>query len=318
MYGYIHPDGSRAIDFRYSCASPFDEGLASVCLDGKWGAIDRRGEIVFLTDFEGIGHFSGGFAWCLENGLYGLLNAAGNVLVPPSFSGPVSPMCDGRAKVRLDRKFGYLDVFGNLAVPLRFNAANNFSEGFASVELDSKRCYIDQAGALVFAESYYQTHPFSEGWAGVEDESGAYFLDPTGAVVLRLPQGVYASEFSEGLAAAKFATPIADNPEVYDVEVGYIDRSGETVIEPSFYIGGNFSNGVATVSVDERTYGAIRDDGTWFAEPIYQDVRRYTEERLAVQLNKRFGYLDDAGRQIIKPQYRRARPFSEGLADVEE
>jgi hypothetical protein len=69
---------------------------------------------------------------------------------------------------------------------------------------------------------------------------------------------------------------------------GYINRSGEIIIEPQFKFANNFSEGLATVAMSDA------DD----------------------KFGGKFGYIDSTGRLIIQPIYDAASDFAQGWARV--
>lgn len=133
---------------------------------------------------------------------------------------------------------------------------------------------------------------------------------------------------------------------------GYIDRSGEYVVEPKFHDAWNFHEGLAVVKV-EWARGYIDREGKFVVEPKYQyagpfragkarvmldDVWQYIDHEgkpigeaepvkmeddsvpeempLPTLRGKKFGYADADGKFVIKPSFIQAKPFSEGLAAV--
>lgn len=103
-------------------------------------------------------------------------------------------------------------------------------------------------------------------------------------------------------------------------QYGYVDLSGEFVIEPQFEQAGDFSEGLAAVQVD-GLIGYIDPSGEIVIEPQF-DLANPFQEGLALiavidaddQLS--FGYVDTDGQLVIEPQFSLAIDFSEGLAAV--
>ena len=64
----------------------FSEGLAAVSIHGKWGFIDRTGEVVIPLIYDVVGDFHKGLAavrignW--ETGKWGFIDKAGNIIIP--------------------------------------------------------------------------------------------------------------------------------------------------------------------------------------------------------------------------------------------
>ncbi len=146
------------------------------------------------------------------------------------------------------------------------------------------------------------------------------YIDKSGEFVVQ-PRFHDAWDFHEGLAAVKV-----------DWARGYIDKSGNYVIEPQFQYAGPFIDGKALVQLD-GLWGYIRPDGSWLEPPHSVEENPIAcpppltspelppefeySEGLAVALKgKKYGYIDEEKKFVIKPQYFQAKSFHEGLGAV--
>ena len=91
----------------------------------------------------------------LDSGYYqfGLIDRNGTILTDSCFRclGEYgSPFCEGVAAVSLDRKWGYIDETGQLALPLIYDRAYSFDNGLAWVKIGNRCGYIDHEGKEVF------------------------------------------------------------------------------------------------------------------------------------------------------------------------
>jgi WG containing repeat len=75
----------EAIPARFERAMPFSEGLAAVRIDGQFGYIDQRGEIVIAPKFDLAGNFDQGLAEILVGDQTGIINRAGEIIIQPMF-----------------------------------------------------------------------------------------------------------------------------------------------------------------------------------------------------------------------------------------
>ncbi len=143
------------------------------------------------------------------------------------------------------------------------------------------------------------------------------YIDKEGKFVIT-PQFDGAGDFHEGLAAAKV-----------DWARGYIDKGGAWVIAPQFQYAGDFTDGKALVQLD-GLWGYVRKDGSWETEPHAVEGNPvscvpesglpaepvFSEGLAPVVKGKKYGYIDEEGKTVIRAQYRQAKDFSEGLAAV--
>ncbi|MBY0497074.1 MAG: WG repeat-containing protein [Cyanobacteria bacterium] len=107
---------------------------------------------------------------------------------------------------------------------------------------------------------------------------------------------------------------VTDNGGLFPIDengkVGFMNASGETVIQPQFEEVGGFSEGLSTVRVGSK-YGYIDDNGTMVITPQFDAATSFRFGRAAVKLccgsgfqsggNNRFGYIDTAGKYIGTP-----------------
>ena len=63
-----------------------DKALFPIEKNGKWGYIDRLGNIAIQPTFEAVGEFSEGLAAVELVGRWGFIDENGNVVVEPRFS----------------------------------------------------------------------------------------------------------------------------------------------------------------------------------------------------------------------------------------
>lgn len=96
---------------------------------------------------------------------------------------------------------------------------------------------------------------------------------------------------------------------------GYVDLSGEFVIEPQFQFAGEFNDGLAVVSLEQK-YGYIDPDGQIVIEPQFDYADVFSEDLAAVTVEGKVGFIDKTGQIVIEPQFDYTDAFHEGLASV--
>lgn len=106
---------------------------------------------------------------------------------------------------------------------------------------------------------------------------------------------------------------------------GFIDQSGNYVIEPQFYDIADkydtFSFGATFVQENgnaPRLWGLIDKTGNYIVEPSFLDAGSFTRDELAYVQDGSglYGYVDSTGTYQIEPQFTEARSFMDGLAIV--
>ncbi len=96
---------------------------------------------------------------------------------------------------------------------------------------------------------------------------------------------------------------------------GYIDKTGQVVIQPQFDEANLFSEGLTAVRIGSK-WGYINQTGQVIIQPQFDSAGKFSEGLLAVEIGDKWGYIDKTGQVVIQPQFDSADAFSEGLAAV--
>jgi len=118
--GFADKQGNVVISCKYETAVEFDDNLAFVRLDKKWGMIDKTGKTVVPHKYEMLG-------LAIRNG-------------------GLHVFTDGFARVQLNGKWGYLDKTGREVISCIYDEADDFSNGVAKVKLKDVSFNIDKNG----------------------------------------------------------------------------------------------------------------------------------------------------------------------------
>jgi len=96
--------------------------------------------------------------------------------------------------------------------------------------------------------------------------------------------------------------------------------SKKIIIAPQYTdVRHGFSEGLAAVAIGEKykkLWGFIDNTGQWVIRPSYRDASKFYEGLASVKENDKYGYIDKEGNFIIKPQFDAAYSFIEGIAKV--
>lgn len=297
--------------------------LFPVRQNGKFGYIDRAGEIVIEPRFDYADRFSDGLALVKVGGENAYVNETGKVVIKLDYKdfNIVSRFSEGMAVVGnrapgdfIQDRLGYIDKMGKLVIPLQFDQAHAFSDGLAMVSLRYKRGYIDKAGKFVIEPQFGVAESFSDGLARVgsyvQGLPQEHYIDRTGKRAIR-QNFRFIDDFSEGLAAVWI-----------EDEKGYIDRSGALVIKPRpFDAVSKFSDGLAQVQAGGNLgqggrLGFIDTSGKMVIQPHYEHAKHFSEGVCAVRIGEKYGYIDKTGGVVIEPKFYNAEAFRDGLAAV--
>ena len=271
------------------------EDLLPIQQGGKWGYINRSGEVVIKPQFDSAGLFADGLA----------------LVRRPPYKKPLKP---GEKTPELIEGYGFIDPTGKVVIeldnPLHING-ECFSEGLTKYwtwdsALGNVYGYIDTSGKVQIKARFTVASSFIDGLAAVCIEQKCGFINKSGDFVIE-PKYRVTSPFSEGLALAGLE---------YD-KVGFVNKSGEMVIEPQFMNSGpRFNEGLAVVSYPGGKSGYINTEGVIVIPMQFEMAQGFSDGLAAVRVDSKWGYIDKTGKFVIEPQFRGAGPFSEGLAPV--
>lgn len=167
---------------------------------------------------------------------------------------------------------------------------------------------------------YNHISEFHEGLAAFYSDGRWGYLDQAFNIAVN-PQFDSALSFAEGLACV----------EVID-KWGFINRQGLMIIKPQFdEQPGNFSEGLAMFEVKDcetviinkheilsriTKYGFTDKEGNIVIKPQYRHAESFSEGLAAVSVNGKSGYINKKGEMVIEPVFEDALSFRNGKAQV--
>ena len=278
LSGFIDKYGDVVIRPQWDYVSNFNEGYAIVGKnpDSSFSDISEKNEPVLLD--------------CVK---WGVIDYMGNVIVKPQYDA-IDDFHEGLAGFELRGKHGYLNTSGDVAIEPIFERCGKFHEGLASVRISNKYGFINRNGEMVLKPQYDYVYDFYNDIAIVSCNER----------VVTLPKGQFDFDIN---VVSKYAL---------------IDRAGKFVTDTIFSSCDPFSEGLALAEVDGK-YGYINVSGNFVIEPNFtwgNDKARYpadfSEGKAVVRYGDQYGYIDKKGKIIIIPSFAYAYPFKEGFAKV--
>lgn len=194
-----------------------------------------------------------------------------------------------------------------------------------TVSVNDKRGYIDRSGNILIVPQFDGASDFSEGLAVIATDKNGYaegYIDENGKVVIE-PRFDNAREFSEGLAAVGFEDKwrIIDGEKTYVGSIihksykwGYIDKTGQYIVEPKYSMAHDFSEGLAVVQQSNDKYVFLDRKGKLAIPREYEYANSFSEGLACVSINGKYGFIDKSGKVAIEPQFSSPGDFREGLA----
>lgn len=267
------------------------------------GFIDASGRVVVrpVLPVEGNSEqaFYGGLL-VLRDGR--VLDQSGRVLAkPPGLT--MSPYSEGLAPAfdRAGDNFGYVDKSGRFVIAPQFQAAERFSEGMALVESEGRVGYIGADGNSRIEPQYAAGLAFQGGFAAVIEKGGCVYGKP--------------DHWDPCLQWPYIAPPKpAGTSQLGICEWSIIDRSGKR-IEGGFEGLLSFREGLAAAR-RKGVWGFVDGSGQFVIQPQFQRVESFSDGLALVELRDGRGYIDKTGKVVLRMPGERLSSFSEGRAVV--
>ncbi len=196
--GVIDGKGEVILPMMYDTISMASNNLFSV---GTYDSVKREFSYTLVDfnnktvtdltfDFPVSFHFN--YAIVTKNGKWGTIyeaKMAEGIKIRPAapiiYTDIRGKIFDGLLAVKLDKKYGYIDLEGDTIIPFKFDMASEFENGYASVSQLGKMGKIDTEGKKVVPCRYDYVEPFDEnGLAAVAIDGRFGYVNKKGKEVV--------------------------------------------------------------------------------------------------------------------------------------
>ncbi len=376
-WGYFKNDGGYEIDPLFDKVCRFMHGYAPVKEKGLWGIIDTSAEYVVKPAFERVWspprRGAGIYGMTIEFSAPGIdaadlyeadpLDDWTNGFNPGVFplkkderwhligkdGGQIGyaayehmlPAADGRVAVFADGYWGFVDLDGELVVPMQFYSVNSFKEGLAAVCYENYWGYIDVSGEYVIRVQYDQVEDFASGTAivnrnekiGLIDRKGRYLLELEYDAIARAPgqkrfkvcrgwsYGLVSLESGEILPAEFTDITFQSDGSMIawkDGQVGLFDENGKMLLPPVYSQITDIGEGYLRLSGEDSMalYNTRQKD---VIQTSYRSIGKFHNELAPFETQSgRWGFLDPHLKEVIPARYSWVSEFSWYQAAVED
>jgi hypothetical protein len=242
----------------------YNYGMVAVKVGDRWGFLNTEGKLVIPPKYEDVSEWYEGNAAAMTGEKWFVLNADGSE-TPVSASGvkDVKHFSEGLAPFyTLDKKAGFVDTKGQVAIQPKFQSVGYFYGGLAWAKLpEGKVGYINKTGDWVIQPQFEAAKEFDPVARMARVKSGEKwgYVSDTGQM-LNIELASY-GDFVEGLCYGKVGA-----------QVGFFDNKGAWVIQPKFEAVRDFRNGYAAAKSGEN-WGIIDRSGNWVIQPTFDGIR---------------------------------------------
>ncbi len=280
-WGYIDATGKVIITPSFDECRPFENNAAAAKKSGKWGVINKRGQSISGFIFDQIGEFSDGYAYA-NNGTIPYYVTTSGKAQKLSKDYRYGPFTEGLAPVmdKHKKKWGFINTKGQIVIEPIYDTVCNFSNSVALVKRKGEFHYItSKGGKKTLDVPSWQELKFVNGFAKIRKGRGFSFMNSDYEILPILAKE--ATDFNENGTAVLL---------MFDNSVQYINRKGEVLIKGDYDRVGNFNNGLAWVSKNNK-FGYIDMKGAIVIDTIFTSATDFNEGVAFVQNNGRLGSI---------------------------
>jgi hypothetical protein len=318
--GVVDINGKIIIPFKYQNLEYTGDvkgtmSLYSVVLDGKFGIIDEKDNILIPCNFESIKlNNIKNEEWLFfakKNGKTGILNSKGGWIVQPQYDDIVSGSYYSEDKFTASKngKWGVISINNEVLVDFKYDIKiDGFGYyEFTQVTKDGKVGLIDKAGKEVIIPQY----DWMQGQFGT-DGLMIVMINRKYGMIDRQDNVVIPFEYESISSVQEDNIYIISKKKGYSSVYGCVNAKGEVVIPIIYKEIDSFQNGVAKVRDYLGKMGYINTKGELIMEPLYDNITISVNGARIVENKNKFGLISKDGKTLIPVQYKGMIFFSNG------
>ncbi len=312
--GFINREGKIVtapfMDFPAKDISMPSEGMHMVIIDSLFTFVDSTGKIIRQPGFEYALDFFEGLALVSNQGKYGYIDKSGNIAIPMiydvgwSFSEELA--LAGIAKGE-NFQLSFIDRSGKTIIPVPYKIVNpRFVKGltFFGIEKDGKRQFgfINRSGQESFPPVLDEVKEMVASSSkeigkvlGFKARKGDLWGLFSGDIMTTIAFSNIGT-ISEGLAVASTGTG-------KDQKFGYVDANGNWAIQPQYDGASDFSHGLAAVRSGETIggkWGYIDKSGRKVIGLQFRYAYDFLGDIAMVQKDNKKAIIDRTGKVLLE------------------
>ena len=252
--------------------------------------------------FEEIGDFSDGYVKVKLNRKWNFINET-NKLLSDTWYDTVYDFSNGYACVSLGNKVNFIDTYGEFISDTWYDWVGNFNYGYANVKLNDKWNLINQNGKVVSDMWYDRVGNFNDGYAQVRLNDKWNIINQNGKVVSDTWYD-RVDNFNDGYARVKL-----------NDKWNLINQNGKVVSDTWYDRVGNFNDGYAKVELGNK-YNFINQNGKVVSDTWYDWVVNFYNGYAKVELGNKYNFINQNGKVVSDTWFDWVDEFYNGYAEV--
>lgn len=265
-YGYVNENKNIVIEKKYDWAGDFYSNFAVVELNKKRGLINKKGQIIIPLKYDNVMHLENNYFKVTDNGKTGVFNSYNQEIIP-TVALYVDKMHNNKYfEVKLNSDENSVCLFntkGEKVTEAKFSEVFLIKENYAIMRKNlGKSSYTIDNFSYKIHDLENINNPINKlpiyRYAGLINESDVNtnllfqvknysetsIVNYRGQTIIPFGKYDYIWNFGENLFSVS----------VKGMRSGYADKNGNLVIKPMFNNTEKFENGIAKVTLKEKTF----------------------------------------------------------------
>ncbi len=231
-------------------------------LDMKYGLRDEDGKRIIRPDFKEISDLQEDSLYiALSDNGYSFITKSGKIMVKNDkrFQA-VNDMTEEFIGVKIDGKWGFVDINGKLRVANQYDNIGPYNEGLAPIKLLGRWGYIDKREKLIVQPTYDTVYNFQGGLCVVIKKGKYGLINAKGETTLECEYDRLYRLNTGGFLTEK------------DNKFGLVGAEGRLLILPKFDQVLDLNNGYVIASRKGK-YGLLSDEGVNILPMVYEQLK---------------------------------------------
>ena len=154
-FGFLDKKGNLRIANRYDAIHSFKDGLAAVKLNNKWGYINTDERIIIQPGYDYVGDFANNKALVKRGKKFGLISKEGKTVLPLQYDSIY--ISAGNRYLLLSRTLkGIAHIDGRVIIEPKFDSITDLNNGYLIVEQEGKFGLVTEEGISTIPLIYNQ------------------------------------------------------------------------------------------------------------------------------------------------------------------
>lgn len=240
----------------------------------------------------------------------------------------IEPLNDGFFKVEQNGLYGVINLEGKVVIPCKYDNINDYKEGFFSVEKNKKGNIVDTQGSEIFPWKYESVSYSSNGLFYVSNNTNRRgYINIAGEEIIPC---IYHFRYIDKIGNLILAEDDNGKTLIYDIKnKKTISGANSLGVRSLFDLTPVYIEPIDHPSVffyvksQDDLYTLINEKGEKVSPDSYTDIFYSSNPNcwadngtLMVKRDGKWGYVNEYGKEIITPSFDDATPFRNGYAMV--